>query len=50
MEKLSSKKVPEYNKNSIYNNSTLETKFDKHGNKFLMYETVKKFYKETIIK
>ena len=43
MEKLSSKKVPEYNKNSIYNNSTLETKFDKHGNKFLMYETVKKF-------
>ena len=32
------------------NNSTIETKSDKHDNKASMYETVKEVYKEKIIK
>ena len=34
------KKV-EYNNKNKENNSTIETKYDKHGNKFSIYETVK---------
>ena len=35
---------------NLENNSTLETKFDKDGNKVSMFETVKEVYDETIIK
>ena len=40
-EKFFIKKRVEYNNKNKENNSTIETKYDKHGNKFSIYETVK---------
>ena len=49
-EKLSSKKDLHTITKKKENNSTIDKRYDKHGNNVLMYETVKEIDEETITK